>query len=191
MIDTLRALVDWKCNLSCSYCCNEIERCRSQIKPVAFADVDWQRYPTVCISGGEPLLFPDRVRRVCKVAPNAFKVLYTNGIFLNENFMHELDRWGVRAINVGLHEPRSFNRLIERIKPLVLQSPINVRFHVRDIYRPMMEKWETCGGVVLRYWHMNDCDRDNEDRIVITDWNDSEEKECHQESTTQSALKIM
>ena len=37
---------------------------------------------------------------------------------------------------------------------------------------------------------MNDCDRDNEDRIVITNWNDTEEKSCHQGSTTASALKI-
>ena len=189
IIDTLRALVDWKCNLSCSYCCNEIARFREQIKSVAFTDIDWQKYPTVCISGGEPLLFPDRIARVCRAAPNAFKILYTNGTLLNQGAIQHLRFWQVNAINVGLHEPKSFNILIERIRKLAIESPIDVRFHMRDIYRPMAEKWIPL-GVQFRYWKMNDCDRANEDRVVITDWNDSEES-CHQESTTQSALRIM
>lgn len=191
MIDTLRALVDWKCNLSCSYCCNDIPRFREQIKPVAFADIDWQKYPNVCISGGEPLLFPERVERVCRAARSSFKVLYTNGIFLSAPVMEQLYTWGVDAINVGLHEPKSFNRLVERITDLALESPISVRFHIRDIYSPMVDKWKTrmaSSVVSFRLWKMNDCDRDNEERVIITDWKDSEEP-CP--SITQSALKII
>jgi uncharacterized Fe-S cluster-containing radical SAM superfamily protein len=177
MIDTICALVDWKCNLKCSYCCNEIPRFRNQIKPIAFADIDWKKYPNVCISGGEPLLFPERVKRICVAALDAYKILYTNGVFLTEGMADDLSRWGIAAVNVGLHVEKSFDVLIKRICYNVRYQNFNTRFHVRNIYRPLVYKWEA-QGINFRYWKMGDCDRPNEDRVIITDRNKLEGTEC-------------
>ena len=113
-IDTLRILVDWKCNLSCSYCCNEQPQIREQIKPVSMKEINFTRYKVVCITGGEPLLFPLRVVAISQLArfSKAFVVLYTNGTFLNATMADMLMRAGVQAINVGLHEPKAFGQII-------------------------------------------------------------------------------
>lgn len=168
-VDTLRALVDWKCNLRCSYCCNEQQRFRSQIKAVRYADVEWGEYPTLCISGGEPLIFPERVRMAAMAAPNAFKILYTNGTLWTRDTGKMLDAIGIQAVNVGLHFPSTFDGIIAKVRECTTGLKIEVRFHVWENYRDAV--LETHGETVkFKFWKMDDCDRENEKRIVVTDW---------------------
>ena len=44
--------------------------------------------------------------------------------------------------------------------------PINVRYHAQDIYKESLEK--LFRATSFRFWTMNDCDRANEDRFVLT-----------------------
>jgi uncharacterized Fe-S cluster-containing radical SAM superfamily protein len=165
MIDTLRVLVSWKCNLHCSYCCNDIPEFRKDIKEVRFEDIDWEKYKNVCISGGEPLMFLDLTRRVALAASRSFKILYTNGILLDKGTARQLGWWGINAVNVGLHYPESYDILIHRVLEATAGNPYLVRFHLNEMAAGRTaDIWP---GVEFRYWRMNDCARDNEERIVL------------------------
>jgi len=167
MKDTLRILVDWKCNLKCPYCCNEQERFRKDILPVKLEDIDFFKYENFCISGGEPLLRLDLIGEITKKIPWGCKtILYTNGILLTRKRAHLLDLWAVNAINIGLHYPKSFHKIIRRVTDEMGDIPIPVRFHVWEGYRSMdLERQHP--RVELKYWKMDDCDRENEDRVVL------------------------
>lgn len=167
--DTLRVLVSWKCNLKCSYCCNDtLPEIRAGIRPVALSQLDFHGYKVVCISGGEPLLFLDRVQRICEMARDRFIVLYTNGTKMTPQIAENLARWGVSAINVGLHYPAMFDLLIKRVTDSVGELPLSVRFHVEDTHVDLTERHL---GLNFRFWHRDDCERANEDRVVLEDNN--------------------
>ena len=167
MIDTLRILVSWKCNLKCSYCCNEQEQFRKDIHSVKLNDVPWHQYDIFCLSGGEPLLNWPKVKEVCARIPKGAKIiLYTNGILLQAGITHECRDLGISAINVGLHNPTTFKNLIKWIPTDIMGLPLSIRFHAQDIYAD----WLTAEfpNVSFRFWKMNDCARNNEDRIVLS-----------------------
>ncbi len=167
MKDTLRVLVSWKCNLKCSYCCNEQERFRKDIHPISIDNINWDQYQTYCISGGEPLLNLDTVYQVLnRCDKSKMIVLYTNGILLTPLHATTLEANGVKAINVGLHYPNSFNTIIKRVTANTIQTGLSVRFHAQNIYQESLVK--EFPNVSFRFWTMNDCDRDNEDRFVLT-----------------------
>ena len=167
-VDTLRVLVDWKCNLTCIYCCNEQARFRSAILPVALSSINFTKYKTVCISGGEPLLFPGRVVILSEKAraAGAFVVLYTNGTLMTPELSEILMLAGVQAINVGLHVPESLERLIRKVGAYTADSGMQVRYHLCDSYRSL-ELEKDFPRAAFRYWAMDDCDRDNEERVVL------------------------
>lgn len=176
MKDTLRILVDWKCNLKCDYCCNEQQRFRDKIVPLPIGQVValmlHSSYKTICISGGEPLLFLDRVLRLARTAlSDQTVVLYTNGIYLNASVAGLLAAVGVDAINVGLHIPQTFDRIIRGVRNACADLPMSVRFHAEDRYRDQVLE-DVYPGLQFRYWHRDDCERDNEDHVVVSDWTD-------------------
>lgn len=164
--NTIRMLLWWDCNLRCTYCCNEIERFRSQFKEVTFDDIDFHKYSNVCVSGGEPLLYPDRLENVLKRLPSGkIIILYTNGIFLDKKNAQMLNKHEVRYANIGLHYPRSFDRIIQDCLKAVKGTNISLRFHGQNIYA---EGLTACyPDVQFRFWEMDDCDRDNEERVVL------------------------
>ena len=165
--DTLRVLVSWKCNLKCSYCCNDtLPEIRASIRPTTLDSLDFSQYNVVCISGGEPLLFLDRVKDVCERAKGKFIVLYTNGILMTPQIAGDLAAWGVNAINVGLHEPKTFHPLIRKVWDSVQGLQMSVRFHVEDTHTDLAIQHP---GLSFRFWHKDDCERDNEDRVVLTE----------------------
>jgi sulfatase maturation enzyme AslB (radical SAM superfamily) len=164
MKDTLRVLISWTCNLACPYCCNEIPAVRQGIRAASFRDLDFAPYSVVCVSGGEPLLFPTLLRDVCRRAKGKFVVLYTNGTRLTPELARDLQDWGVQAVNVGLHYPAMFDMLIQRVEKSVKGTQLRVRYHVEDIYRSFPGRHP---GLSFKFWHRGDCDRDNEDRVVL------------------------
>jgi len=164
--DTIRVLVDWKCNLRCSYCCNEQERFRSQFSTVSLSSIDFSRYKTTCISGGESLMFMNRVVTVAERARAAesFVVLYTNGILLTPTIADVLMMCGVQAVNVGLHYSAMFPVLIPRITKALEDTGISLRFQANEQYANLQEEHP---GQTFRLWKMDDCDRENEERVVL------------------------
>lgn len=165
MIDTLRILVGLKCNLACAYCCNKIPEVRAQFRQAALDDIDWSRYRTVCITGGEPLLVPHRIYAIAQRVPgDAQIVLYTNGLLLDEAMAARL--WGYRidAINAGLHIESTFDAIIRKVSHAARGWDDKLRFHAQDCYTWLADLYP---NVNFRFWKMNDCQRDNEDRVVM------------------------
>lgn len=162
-LDTLRVLVSWTCNLKCAYCCNEIPEIREQIEEVRLSELAVADYPFVCITGGEPLLRHDLINAVCeKVQPEQTVILYTNGLLLGNEPLNPR----VQYINVGLHHiPERSAILIRRIQALGL--PQKIRYHAQDIYADRYAVLFPDGDVEFRFWHLDDCDRGNERRVVL------------------------
>ena len=166
MIDTLRILVSWKCNLKCSYCCNEQEQFRKDIHPTAFDTIPWHQYKVFCVSGGEPFLNFPLVKKVCASIPKgSLTILYTNGTLISQDLAIQCLDMGITAMNVGLHYANSFDPIINRVLSSTKGLPISVRFHVQDIFKADMIQRHP--GLAFRFWTMNDCDRVNEHRIVL------------------------
>lgn len=171
MIDTIRVLVSWACNRHCSYCCNEKPEIRRQFRLVRLQDIDFSPYQTVCISGGEPLLNLERVKDICdRLDYGQFAVLYTNGDMLTRTTGRLLRSWGIAALNIGLHGPADFQKI-----PTVCFDMgglgFSLRFHAQDIYEDTLRaKYGCCTAVddnFFRFWKMDDCDRPNEDRVIL------------------------
>jgi MoaA/NifB/PqqE/SkfB family radical SAM enzyme len=162
-------LIDWKCNLKCSYCCNEQDRFRKQFRDVCLDDINWQQYDFFCISGGEPLMFLEKLRAVInKIPQGKFIILYSNGTLMTPEIMEKLNEMGIHAMNVGLHYPSSFNGIIKKVESAREQtnSKISIRYHAQDIHETSLVNQHP--NLSFKYWTMDDCDRENEDRVVWT-----------------------
>lgn len=163
--DTIRVLVSWKCNLHCSYCCNDtLPGIRRAIRPATIDSLDFTQYKVVCISGGEPLLFLDRVKDVCERSKGKFIVLYTNGTKMTPEIAGNLAEWGVNAVNCGLHIPQTFHTIIRKVHNSFQGLQVSLRFHLEDAYTEIAQQHP---GLNFRFWHRDDCERDNEDRVVL------------------------
>ena len=77
--DTIRLILFLDCNLSCAYCCNEQEQFSSQFIKKDFNDIDFSKYENVCITGGEPFLYPESIWYVINKIPKEKTIyIYTN-----------------------------------------------------------------------------------------------------------------
>lgn len=167
MIDTARILVDWLCNLKCSYCCNEQDRFRKDIKPIALDGIDFTKYENFCVSGGEPLMHMEKVKSVCgRIPKGKLIILYTNGILLNATNAALCESIGIVGMNIGLHYPKTFDNLIKSVTEATKDTGLMIRFHLQDIYEK--EFTTKYPNVTFRFWKMDDCDRGNEERFVLT-----------------------
>ena len=166
-VDTARILVSWECNLKCLYCCNEQERFRTGIAPISIDNIQWNNYRNFCISGGEPLLHKDKVWEVCRRIPaGSTVILYTNGILVNRETVAQCEQAGIQYFNIGLHYELSFDRLIESVTTAVRGSGIKARFHAQDVFSEKLQ--QKFPGTSFRFWKMDDCERNNEHRFVLT-----------------------
>lgn len=167
-IDTARILVDWECNLHCTYCCNEQEMFRKDIAPVHINSIDFSKYKFFAISGGEPLMFMSRIDTVmARIVPvKGFSILYTNGILMTRPKAQVLHMMGLDAINVGLHYEKSFHHIIKNVSICVSGLRMSTRFHLWDKFKELNLESEF-PDVQFKYWAMDDCDRDNEERFVL------------------------
>ncbi len=163
--DTCRIVLSFVCNRGCPYCCNRQPRIQEQFTRRSLDEIDWNAYDTFCITGGEPLLSPDRIAAVCRrIPPPALVVLYTNGTLLDCWKARLLAAWGVRALNVGLHDPETFPALIQSIMAAVAATALKPRFHAQKQYEYLARLYP---DLSFRFWEMDDCDRANEDRFLL------------------------
>jgi len=166
-VDTVRVVVTWRCNRVCGYCCNRKPAVRAAFRPARLHEVDWPAYRIVCITGGEPLLYPERIERVARLAsPRSYVVLYTNGLLLDRSGAESLERAGVHALNVSLHDPRTFREQYAATRRAVRGTGLRVQFYVWNGHSHLVSTWPG----TWRFWVVDNCDRSNEDRVVLADW---------------------
>ena len=86
MIDTVRIIISLDCNLSCSYCCNEIPEVRNRFARKALDEINFSGYQNVVITGGEPFYRKDVLFRVLRrIPPEKTIYMNTNGMLITDN----------------------------------------------------------------------------------------------------------
>ena len=174
-IDTLRLLITLECNLHCKYCCNNIPEIKEKFKPIHLNDVNFRIYENICISGGEPLLNIPLLKKVLgKISYNRNVILYTNGKLLTRYIFEMLEGHGVNNISIGLHTTSPINfveHILSEYKESRADGRIRLRFNLNEEYKKyngyLEKKLSDSHYYLLKYWKMNDCERDNEDIFIL------------------------
>lgn len=176
-IDTLRLVVTWQCNLACPYCCNRRQDVQSRVRVVSLGEIEWTRYSTVCITGGEPLLAdPKLLKKVLRRAAwSGRTVLYTNGVVLDRDMAWWLKSLGLAYINVGLHGGKPPLEQIRAVEWAVRRLGLHVRYQIQDTELGSLWGLEhsNVNDVFVKPWHDGDCERANEDLVAlepVPDW---------------------
>lgn len=167
MIDTIRLILFLECNMRCSYCCNEQEKFSSKFVKKRFDEIDFDKYKNICITGGEPFLYPDKLFHVLFKLP-WFKpiYIYTNGLRISNEHLQALEYHPIRSFNIGLHTKGQ----LKAVNPNI-EKYFNVRFMVQDkFYDEMLQLYpERLNKDNLKVWKLNECEMPNEDWVLLQD----------------------
>jgi len=114
---------NYKCNFKCKHCAIEHFK-RKDGKTLAVADVkrvadqaDAMGLASICISGGEPLIFPDLKDVVDAIGPERFVIsMDTNGWLLNEDKIKWLVEIGVDRIHLSIDGLESNHNMFRGVK---------------------------------------------------------------------------
>ena len=146
---------EWKCNVDCYYCHQYDDRREGMDLEVAKEGIDWLKTlgcRVLAIMGGEPLLRKDFILEVIRYGAERgfFVYLPTNGYLLDKDFIDEMGKAGVSAVNLAVDciypkrglpkalipiEPQ-FRYLVERKKKYgyLLFFNINIcRTNIKDV----------------------------------------------------------
>lgn len=148
----LRLIISLKCNFSCSYCCNNIVEVNKKFKHVELSEIDFSMYGAVSISGGEPTLFPEKIKMLIPLI-HGKKYLYTNGSYLTDEVCEMFD-----GINIGIHKKN-------QLENQFLHHP-KVRIQIED----KNEHWLNGDQELIskaKFWKRNQCDVVNEEWIIL------------------------
>ena len=140
MKKTVRLIVTEDCPRKCSYCCNKISddfKCAKKIKATEFFATG---YDEIVITGGEPMLVPDRVASIvwqCGKPAYLYTALYNDAC-------RELLRSGMFiGISYTLHEKFSKNdwEMFLRLQKDVREmSQISARLKIHPSVNPLIWK---------------------------------------------------
>lgn len=168
-----RLLVGLGCNLDCSYCCNKSPAVRSQFfTGYTTATIRYHEYRDICISGGEPLLYLEKVWDIVARAKYAGcnSYLYTNGTLLTQDRLKRLLKAGVHCVNVSLHDGPGFEEQLEYIHNLYIHNL--KRWHPAKVRISVPEGVNVPPYYVVRRFTIKagvDCISPNEDIYLLKD----------------------
>jgi len=166
MKPSLRLILFTKCNLACSYCCNENPDVNSRFIQKSLHEIDFYRYGAICLTGGEPFLNPSLVFEVLIWIPVETPVyIYTNGLLLTTEILRKLGSFeNVKGLNIGLHHVNQLNS----ITPLV-DKWFPVRYLIQDTRRDEFVKRNASRLTVnnTKTWILDQCDIPNEEWILL------------------------
>lgn len=148
---TLRLMITDKCNLTCAYCCNNMQEVRSRFVDKKLVDIDFSAYKAVCITGGEPLLVPKTIEQVCNAMGHTQpRYLYTNGLLLHREKDHAFLFDG---INIGIHYKEQMKAILTNLRGVGFLHEFT--YHVQDIHKE--EYLPNIPEHMIKTWTMNDC----------------------------------
>ncbi len=98
---------EWKCNINCHYCFQYNNQGQNMSIETAISSIDWLKSigcRVVAIMGGEPLLRKDFIVKVVQYGSSKgfFMYLPTNGYLMDKNFIDQIGKAGVAAINLAV-----------------------------------------------------------------------------------------
>jgi len=97
-----RVIMTLKCNRDCKYCCNKNPNVLSQAKHIK-SITELADYMVVVLTGGEPMLFPDRVIGLAQQAAKQGSVVYLYTAFYVPEIITILPL--VKGLTYTLHAP--------------------------------------------------------------------------------------
>ncbi|MCX8022331.1 MAG: radical SAM protein [Syntrophorhabdaceae bacterium] len=98
---------EWRCNIDCHYCHQYNNNGESMSRETAYAAIDWLLSlgcRVIPLMGGEPLLRKDFVLDVIRYGAErgCFVYLPTNGYLMDKEFIDEMGKAGVAAVNLAV-----------------------------------------------------------------------------------------
>ena len=98
---------EWKCNIDCHYCFQFDNSRPGMTLDTARSAIDWLKSigcRVIPIMGGEPLLRKDFILDVIRYGSKSgfFVYLPTNGYLMDREFVDEMGRAGVAAVNLAV-----------------------------------------------------------------------------------------
>lgn len=166
-----------QCNERCRHCgsfCGA-ERPNGGLSPQQWMEVvdqvaeDFPQKPLLCITGGEPLLYPELCQVMGYAAAKGFRWgMTTNGTLITPKKARELALAGMRTVSVsidGLEEyhdwfrqsPGGFRRALEGVKALVAEGFEHVQVTTvvtRKNIDTLEELYELVKGLGVRSWRV-------------------------------------
>lgn len=126
---------EWRCNIDCHYCFDFDNKMPGMTWETAKSSIDWL-YTTgdrvLAIMGGEPLLRKNFILNVIDYASQKgfFVYLPTNGYLMDRNFIDDVGKAGVAAVNLAVDcidpkpgLPKAFAEIEENFDYLVQRQP--------------------------------------------------------------------
>lgn len=170
MIDTLRLAITWACNYRCSYCCNNAPlNYRDRFRPVRLHEIDWSRYKTVCITGGEPFLVNlISIARLRAIIPQGIQVvIYSN--FSGSLFPYTQRQ--LRPVNYTLsyHPEHSgpLDNFLFRALIVAREPDVKVRINIPGPPQPAYA--EAYPELEFKFYEPDGCLNDNEEFLYLTE----------------------
>jgi len=98
---------EWKCNINCHYCFQYDNSKPGMSLETAKSAIDWLRSVgcrVIPLMGGEPLLRPEFILNVIRYGAESgfFMYLPTNGYLMDKEFIDEMGRAGLAAVNLAV-----------------------------------------------------------------------------------------
>jgi Molybdenum cofactor biosynthesis enzyme len=158
---SLRLIITEECNFNCSYCCNRLPDVRSKFVTMDFSEIEFDKYDSICITGGEPLMIEAGLGIVLGAIKRQFHghlYLYTNGDLVTPRSAFLLRYFD--GISVGVHDESRRTQI-----DYLLTFP-HTRFLIEDT---KVSRWE---GIIppdrIKPWRRNECDiTDREDWVML------------------------
>jgi organic radical activating enzyme len=172
MIDTLRLAVTWACNYRCSYCCNQAPvNMRSHFRPVRWHEIDFSRYQTVCITGGEPfLLSPQSLVNIRRLIPaDKVVVIYSNFSAPHFNYQKVYQQLKPVRFTLSYHPEHAgpLDHFVFRALSLALEHQVPIRIAMPGPEQPAYA--EAYPELEFKFYEQGNCQRPNEEYLYLTE----------------------
>ena len=173
--DSAKIVVDWKCNLKCFYCCNNLPEVIDTFKPLTLEELVETNYKNYGLTGGEVLL-PDvfkSLKRVMSYIPESGNIyIYTNGTQITNDtvtyYGEILSEYNVKGISLGVHSQELDWGALYKMHSLYI--PIKIWVLDREEYNiPLMYGWNKNKPFDITIWKLDDdsCNNVTTDRFFM------------------------
>lgn len=153
------------CNMNCPYCCNKKEKFNSQFNEKLFTEIDFSLYKNICLTGGEPFLYKDKLYYFLDKIPSEKNIyIYSNGTLINESDITKLSKYkNLKCLNIGIHTLEQLDSVNSNI-----EKKLPVRFMAQDINcEKLLEKYPERLNDNLKSWTLDNCDMPNEEWVLL------------------------
>lgn len=127
-----RLKVTLDCNKTCSFCINNNQEYRDSWKRIEhLGKVDWKKFRSIIISGGEPTILGitslQQYLRYLRLSAGAEPCIYlqTNGLYLTKQLVHELDLY-IDGVGYSVHSFAEFEHKLTRLRDINRIKPVRL-----------------------------------------------------------------